>query len=255
MKGWKILGILVVVGTLIIPIMPAIKALPSGVSPPLAKGHLIFARNRTAPLPDMGYWQHACLYKGGSYILQSDPHCEYWGNHYWHGYSLWRLFWNGYFSSNHDRKVYWYCQLEHGMEHYGIGGVEKAPLDEIFEWYHGKVHYGYVKGVGSSVREAAVDFAQNKADKHKPFDIVSYWANDTKQIDENDEHGLKDKGHGGKYYCAELVWASYMRATNRQIDLDKSHSGRVMPKEIHDYSDRVKIYERYYYWLGRWYEE
>jgi len=238
MKGrWKILIAITIVGVLAMPMMPA---KVNAWSPPAASGYLVFARNRTSILPDLGWWHHACLYKGNGNIIQADPECENWKDPY-----DWNLFWNGYFSVTQSSKVYWFTQLEQSLESRNVGGCEVKPLSYIFQWYHGRIDYGYVKSASWQERERAVDFATQKANQEKPFDYISYWANNTKQVDENHENGAKDLHHGGKYYCAELVWASYMQDAVG-IDLDKNHAGRVMPREIHN-SPEVYIYRHYYY--------
>ena len=233
MRCWKILVAIIILGILA---MPATVPHADAWSSPSSSGHIVFARNRTSILPDFGYWHHACLYKGSSKVIQADPECENWKDPY-----DWNLFWKGYFSVTQSSKVYWFTQLEQSLESRNVGGSEIKPLSYIFQWYKGRVDYGYVKGVGYNGKRGAVEFAEDKADEERPFDFVSYWAKDTKQIDENDPN---DPHHGYRYYCAELVWAAYQYATGK--DLDKNNRGRVQPIEIHN-DDDVYVYRHYYY--------
>lgn len=170
-------------------------------------------------------WHHAALYTGDGNIVEADPHIEKWTV----GQRVKLV--NGILKYRDGDTDAWRDVLEVERETKNIGGVEADTLSQFYKDYSKEVVYGIPKIVTKKypdnimrqrdVMAAAAKWAKGRVGiiktssylaeqpKHHPFDWVSYYINDTKQVDENDEVCPKDKGHGGMYYCTELVWASY----------------------------------------------
>lgn len=194
--------------------------------PPDDPADIVFADDNWPYLkkPGIPGFSHACIYIGNETvhgvnkpaIVQSDPHCE-----------LWDAVANLSFAA-----AQWEF-LENHLESQGIGGVEYETLDYLFEWYTKEIAYGrvfgskpYEKQILQFVKSRAVHFPEESP--IHPFDYVSYWANDTKQV--NGPPGSS----GWKYYCAELVWAAYFDSMGLDLDGDSS-TGHVKPQDIYDF--------------------
>jgi len=213
MKGWKILGILAIVGMFLMPMIPA-KASETKI-----RGDIVFGK-MYHPIPGITGYQHACLYRGRTYnenIVQSDPHWENWR---WYE-KLW-----------FTMGKYW--KVHNSTWDRGVGGVEYTDLNEIYRVYKKEVAFGRVEGVSNDVRSNAVKFAEDREGEDRPFDIVSYWKTNSKQVGKDASPKNHNPAYG--YYCAELVWAAYK---DQGIDIDPD-SGRVTPQEI---SENVRVYE------------
>ena len=174
----------------------------------IKKGDIIFGRV-LEPLPDIPVWHHACLYAGDGMIVQSDPHTEYWNET--HN----ATFWAGYLAQNKSKKYEYFSKLERMLEKSGIGGVEITTLSYIYTHYY-FVAYGNVTTAHQDEKNETIEWAKSRVGR--PFDYVSYWVNNTKQIDEYDP---RDPYHGGMYYCAELVWAAYKEKAGVDLDEDE----------------------------------
>jgi len=224
MKGWKILGVPVIVGIFFISMIPITQASPPA---PTYTGDIIVAES--SKWFDLYGWDHAALYKGSGKILEADPHFENWT-------ALERLCYPSNAASLHDKSY-------SGNEHYGK--VEDSLLTELWnsEYYSDRA-YGTVIGASSSQRSAAVSFAQNKANriwdvgnyhnKPRPFDYKSFWVYNTKQVDDTYKYSL---GYG--YYCSELVWAAWYNV-NSYYNFDDD-SGKITPNEIGN-SNKIDFY-------------
>jgi len=164
------------------------------------------------------------------------------------------------------------------------GGVEINSLherligkwDKIWGYCYGRVNMSKVgQSIGKnisekdelSLRKAAMNYAIQRANKiwprlgyteevperrsSRPFDYLSPWYYDSKQMDEftveqvNQNHSLAKTPDYG-YYCSELVWAAWMHAgkevLGKPIDLDGDNTTKaVFPWDIYK-SDLVDWY-------------
>jgi len=117
------------------------------------------------------------------------------------------------------------------------GGVVATPLAE-WSWVgkNGRnetcVRALRVK-TDDSTRDKAVNFAL--AQRGKSYDFGSLFLN-SKQ--EGGECSLCKK-----WYCSELVWAAYLNASDRQINLDQDEKGLVSPDDIDKDNDVEMIGE------------
>lgn len=106
------------------------------------------------------------------------------------------------------------------------GGVVLTPLREFMKRYD-TVAILRVKA-SDEVRQAAVSFALQQVGKG-----YDYW-------------WLSKHVYGDRYYCSELVWASYKAAGGPDIDENPGWSWTyaygVAPQEIYDDSDTYVIY-------------
>ena len=104
--------------------------------------------------------------------------------------------------------------------------VQLTPLKQVMKRYD-TVAILRVKTT-DNIRQAAVWFADQQLGK--PYDYEWY----TKHV------------YGDKYYCSELVWASYMAAGGPNIDANPGWSWKyadgVAPQEIYDDGDTYTIY-------------
>ncbi|MCD6573485.1 MAG: hypothetical protein J7K95_05275 [Thermoplasmata archaeon] len=215
MKGWKILGILAIVGMFVMPMIPATKA--ATTSSILSRGDIVFGKEWYV-IPQIPEWHHACLYRGSSYsqdIVQSDPHWENW----------------------RPREKWWWLtgqwdRLQNSLNSRGVGGVEYTTLSKIHDDYT-KVAYGKVINVDSDTKKYATQFAEEKVGRH--FDIVSYWKYKTKQVEG------PSNNYSGWYYCAELVWAAYRKYGIPLDPVDSWDDHRVYPEEIYNNKQYVRI--------------
>ncbi|MEA2054600.1 MAG: hypothetical protein U9O96_05740 [Candidatus Thermoplasmatota archaeon] len=178
------------------------------------------------PIQGIPEWHHACFYRGQSYskeIIQSDPHWENWTP----AEKLWFLW------ARATGSGYYFWKVHNSIWDRGVGGVEYETLSYIHNTY-ADVAYGRVSVQYDWQRDLAVSFAEDKEDDYyngyrgRPFDIVSYWVYNNKQIGKDVSPNNHNPAYG--YYCAELVWAGYK---DRGIELD-SDGGRVTPKNIYD---------------------
>jgi len=105
-------------------------------------------------------------------------------------------------------------------------GVVLTPLSEFLKRYDTVAVLRV--DTTDTVRWNAVAFAYQQLGK--PYDYAWY----TKEV------------YGDKYYCSELVWASYMAAGGPDLDANPgwswTYADGVAPQEIYDDSDTYVIY-------------
>ncbi|RLF44853.1 MAG: hypothetical protein DRN17_03705 [Thermoplasmata archaeon] len=243
MKGWKILGVLGIVGVLIMPIALSVEATP-WIPHVEHEGDIILADGGWTP--GIPAWDHAQIYSGdgnsnvpvpskwgSDSCIESDPHVENWPS----------------WAQNVPPSTWSRSILRNILEPYG--GVEWTDLLETYYDYRDAGDEGFVamacyELVGNGVipgyklqtiREKAMEYAYDKIKdpdedgyeenpEHK-FDLISYWKDDAKQWQGTDERVQR-------YYCSELVWAAYRKAGYLEgftIDLDDD-GGEVSPRDL-----------------------
>jgi uncharacterized protein YycO len=92
--------------------------------------------------------------------------------------------------------------------------------------------------VDPKIKIKAVEWAKlHKGDKYDVLSIVPF---NTKQLDENEcivfgkgELQKECKKHAKAYYCSELIWAAYYRASDGTIDLSNYFSGAFPPDGLY----------------------
>ncbi|MEA2054767.1 MAG: hypothetical protein U9O96_06670 [Candidatus Thermoplasmatota archaeon] len=223
-RKYKTIGVLVVVGVFVIPMMPVKAWTP----PDDARDIVVTECKGIRDLP--GELDHTAIYAGSNEILEADPRFEK-----WKPWERWL------YPTNHRRL---HQKSYSGNENYGR--AERDELDELFNPKYYSIQIYLRVPDAYSVLPDIVDFAQDKADrkwvvggipnKSRPFDYISFWSEYTKQVDNpNDPNSL-----GFGYYCSELTWAAYK---SKDFNLDPN-GNEVRPQDIYD-SDITEEYRRY----------
>ncbi|MBN2169553.1 MAG: hypothetical protein JW738_09940 [Actinobacteria bacterium] len=117
------------------------------------------------------------------------------------------------------------------VEAYGTSiPVESFPVED---WkFPGMAYASYyrVTSADADIRAKAVEFVEKQVRTRAPYDIGFQ----SKQVD------------GDSWYCTELVWAAYMHASNRAINIEQSPDPLgVYPWEI-EYSDETALVGGHY---------
>ncbi len=110
------------------------------------------------------------------------------------------------------------------------GIVEWTTLAGVREEYPDGIAYGIVD-TSQTIRNKAIEFSEDKI--NKSFDYLSYWVLFRKDVDGT------WPAYKSKYYCTELVWASY-RKHGVQLDPD-GDQGRITPNELYYNTDKITI--------------
>ncbi len=101
-----------------------------------------------------------------------------------------------------------------------VHSTNPVKISQISEWAYPHLSYVQVVRVRTTpeIKQKAIEFALQQADKKAGFD----WKWLTK--DEN----------GDTWYCSELIWAAYKKASNGEIDFDnsKKNFNGIAPDEI-----------------------
>ncbi len=222
-KRKKISVVLALAGILLIPaiIMPVSAEEPE-LPEPDNEGDIIWAD--AGRIPGVSGWDHSQLHVGSSSCIEADPHTEKWPSPWNH--TLPSLIPNWKLKELEDD----YGRVEYtdiNETYYEYKEAEPKPGDKG----HVAMGYGEV-GTQQINRDKAVDFVEEQENDSRKFDLISYWKWNTKQIDEDDA-AIPERGR--KYYCSELVWASYAYE-EVGIDLDPDLF-KVTPQELYDEID------------------
>jgi len=209
MKGWKILGVLVIVGMFLMPMMPVTKATHPVLPPCENEGDIVLADG--SRIPKIPEWDHAKQLEDNYGKIE-------WTNlqqTYWDYYNA------GFTPEEKQHVAIAYCK---------VIGLSQDKLNTL--------RYRVTRFAYDKLTDPDDDGIEEHPE-HR-FDLISYWKDDTKQ-----ESGSSERAQ--RYYCSELVWAAYRYASRNYIgitvDMDPD-SHKVTPLEIHD-SDWTECYWQY----------
>lgn len=120
-----------------------------------------------------------------------------------------------------------------GMVVEAFGTDIPTEIFPISDWEYPEMSYASyfrVISADAEIREKAVEFVLKQVEKKVPYDIGFY----TKQVD------------GDSWYCTEIVWAAYLKASDGKINIEQSpDSLGIYPWEI-EHSDEIALVGGHY---------
>jgi PKD repeat protein len=101
-----------------------------------------------------------------------------------------------------------------------VHSANPVKISQISDWAYPHLSYVQVVRVRTipEIKQKAIEFALQQADKKAGFDW-HWWTKDE---------------NGDTWYCSELIWAAYKKASNGEIDFDnpKKNFNGIAPDEI-----------------------
>lgn len=114
------------------------------------------------------------------------------------------------------------------------GGVKLSTFER---WSAGQETYADVVRVSAdySTKAKAINWAMSKINYNYDLYSLPVIGDNSKQLDMADQNAVdKSKKQCTSYYCSELIWAAYYRASNGAVDLSKSFypDDAILPDEL-----------------------
>lgn len=114
------------------------------------------------------------------------------------------------------------------------GGVQLSTFER---WSAGQETYADVVRVSTdySTKAKAINWAMSKINCNYDIYSLPVIGDNSKQLDMADLNAVyKSKKQCTSYYCSELIWAAYYRASNGAVDLSKAYlpDDAILPDEL-----------------------